>query len=419
MPASIGNDRLNLFEPWDRPAHHEDRLTRGLLVVLRYSPLAHRAWLSRIERQLPAAMRGRLAVRAASHFDTQKRKVLQESEADQESIAGISVLVAGESPAAAAEAITERDHDQVLDGIVKYGTDLVVVIESKLEGPVWTTQHEQINLYGQPIRWLGQAVSVTWRDFISDLKDLEDNDALSGAEAEVISDFLLFVDLHFPRIGPFTTLTRCGTDKLRIQRRLGHILDRFRDQPGTHELELYEQRSVRSAFVDLADSQAAIGLYMWPANTVSQAREFYRHEGAVAGLLDLLEDGWWAEPDLLLRYRSIWLQLHGAKRQSLEDYVAYWQENIGAPRRTPKQQFKSLWKELATAGFASEADREGFERDFLHTKRPYADLCPGLFLSYDWPLEEARRLDETDGFGAEVRNRINEVLDAFGEEPLQ
>jgi hypothetical protein len=43
-------DRLNFFEPWQRlPAYHEDQLTRALLVVLRYCPMAQQAWLSLVE----------------------------------------------------------------------------------------------------------------------------------------------------------------------------------------------------------------------------------------------------------------------------------------------------------------------------------------------------------------------------------
>jgi hypothetical protein len=38
------------FEPWERiPANHENQLTRALLVVLRYCPIAHQAWLSLVD----------------------------------------------------------------------------------------------------------------------------------------------------------------------------------------------------------------------------------------------------------------------------------------------------------------------------------------------------------------------------------
>ena len=42
-------DRLNFFEPWERPANHENQLTRALLGALRYCPIAHPAWLSLVD----------------------------------------------------------------------------------------------------------------------------------------------------------------------------------------------------------------------------------------------------------------------------------------------------------------------------------------------------------------------------------
>jgi len=40
------DNHLNFFLPYERaPAWHENQLTRALLVVLRYSPIAHQAWL--------------------------------------------------------------------------------------------------------------------------------------------------------------------------------------------------------------------------------------------------------------------------------------------------------------------------------------------------------------------------------------
>lgn len=44
---------LNFFAPYaDLPGHHENQLTRALLVALRYSPMAHAAWLNLVDPSL-------------------------------------------------------------------------------------------------------------------------------------------------------------------------------------------------------------------------------------------------------------------------------------------------------------------------------------------------------------------------------
>jgi hypothetical protein len=49
----MARNALNYFEPYENlPPHHENQLTRALVVVLRLSPLAHAAWLRRVDPDL-------------------------------------------------------------------------------------------------------------------------------------------------------------------------------------------------------------------------------------------------------------------------------------------------------------------------------------------------------------------------------
>src|SRR4051794_17392652 len=97
-----------------------------------------------IQQPLQEGDRRQLHELPTAQFDTQRRRVLLAASEDQEPVEGISVLVAAEDPQTSSEAITERDADQVLDGVVEYGSHRVVVIESKLDGLIATLQHQQI-----------------------------------------------------------------------------------------------------------------------------------------------------------------------------------------------------------------------------------------------------------------------------------
>src|SRR3954451_10473758 len=102
------DDRLNFFTPFHRlPPNHENQLTRALLVVLRYSPIAHAAWLRLVapDRQLQELPK--------ASFVTQRRAVREAGEDDPEAEL-ISVYLAPEEPLTDDEIIVETDRSQVL-----------------------------------------------------------------------------------------------------------------------------------------------------------------------------------------------------------------------------------------------------------------------------------------------------------------
>ncbi len=138
------DSHLNFFVPYERAAAwHENQLTRALLVVLRYSPMAHQAWLRLVapERQLHDLPK--------AEFATQRQRVLDtDTEMPEgEAVPGISVWLAPDACTVSAP-IEPSDRQQVLDGIVTYGNELVVVIENKIAWGGVTEQPHQINLHG-------------------------------------------------------------------------------------------------------------------------------------------------------------------------------------------------------------------------------------------------------------------------------
>src|ERR1700683_4584553 len=86
-------NHLNLFVPYDNAgASHENQLTRALLVVLRYSPLSHTAWLRMVAPEL------NLHDLSKADFATQRQHVLSPGTEvpEGEAVPGISVWLAPE-----------------------------------------------------------------------------------------------------------------------------------------------------------------------------------------------------------------------------------------------------------------------------------------------------------------------------------
>ncbi len=230
-------DRLNFFEPYERLSpKHENQLTRALLVLLRYCPIAHQAWLSLIGAATPpdSKLKNRLALHSLGPptFHTQQAQILRNEDQPKtnEAITGISVLCRADASNEIRGPVLESDRGQVLDGIIIYAGDsatdpFVIVLESKLHKDNGDRQARNINFYGQPIQFDGAVLEISWRDVLAVLTDLEEKkrSVVSGAELEVLKDFLNFVNENFPRLGPYSTLGRCEGEPSRVQRRLDAI----------------------------------------------------------------------------------------------------------------------------------------------------------------------------------------------------
>jgi hypothetical protein len=405
-------DRLNFFEPWQRlPAYHEDQLTRALLVVLRYCPMAQQAWLSLVEcdRALHSLPR--------PTFDTQRARILRSKDqpTTDEPIRGISVLCSADVASDTLGIMLESDRGQVLDGIIRYGNEIVIVLESKLDGPADDRQARNINLHGQPIVFDGPIRRISWRDILANFADLADEDRAltSGAERALLTDFLIFVDTNFPQLGPFSTLQRCNAEPSRVRQRLNAIL---RDILATEDNSLPgAHTAVVTAYLEYKDRQ--VQLHMYPADTLQQARVFYGRPHAVERTLMLQDNGWTIEPNFHFGFMAKGLSWTETDLLP-EDYLRYWQRNIGSATQVERRDWNAYWEELLKAKIAKPSDRDQFDHDFTNTDRQFASPRPGLNCAFSWDLDEAERLDARGQFAQAVKQSIDGLLEALGENKI-
>jgi hypothetical protein len=407
-------DRLNFFEPWERlPANHENQLTRAFLVVLRCCPIAQQAWLSLVDSNLALHSLPRPT------FDTQRGKILrgEDQPTTNEPIKGISVLCLADAPSETPSVILDSDRGQVLDGIIRYGDELVVVLESKLDGPANERQARNINLHGQPVVFHGQIRRTSWRDVLAAFTDLahEGRGLISGAERMILTDFLAFVATNFPQLGPFNTLGRCEAEPSRVARRLQTILSEIlggdgATLPGTHT-------AVTTAYLDYENRQ--VRLRMYPADTLQQARVFYDRLNVVDRILDLDHEGWNVSPNFHFGFMAkgfCWT----TTIMPLKEYMSYWQKNIKNAVQVERRDWDGYWDKLVKAKIAEPADREDFDHNFTNTTgRHSATPRPGIQCTFVWSLDEAERLDARGQLTKAVKERINQLLDVLDENKIE
>lgn len=408
------NSHLNFFVPYENAAaSHENQLTRALLVVLRYSPMAHQSWLRMV------APEHHLHNLSKAEFATQRQRVLgTDTEAPEgEAVLGISVWLAPDAAQVSAS-IEHPDRQQILDGIVTYGTDLVVVIENKISWGGVTKQPHQINLHGSPVKFEKEPVSVAWQQLLEVLSDLIERDLVSGAEHLLISDFFDLVEEHFPLIGPYSTLARCGNKSFRVERRLDTILGEVvgtdagkakgaRDLSGTAKVAM--------AWLGFASDKVCLRL--WPGDTLTQSRALYGDRSALNAVLALQSDGWHVEPNFHWGFMATGYPSPKTPLQ-VEKYCDYWVNEIGATRELSRSEWEPYWAKLESAQIVVAAGKEAFDADFTDTQRQKAHPRPGLCCECMWSLAEAQQFDARGKFVDEVRGRLNQMLAALNAPPI-
>jgi hypothetical protein len=415
------HDRLNFFEPWEGiPAYHENQLTRALLVVLRCCPIAHQAWLSLVDPKLMLHSLPRPS------FDTQRGTILNDEvqATVEEPIKGISVLCSADIPNDASGVVLGSDRRQILDGIIRYGDEIVIVLESKLDGPADERQAGHINLHGQPVAFHDPIRKISWRDVVGTFTDLADEKRglISAAEQVILSDFLDLINVNFSQLGPFNTLRRCKMVSSRISRRLRTILSEVLGNddgalPGT-------RAAIKTAYLgykdaDQKDTNRQVELTMYPADTLVQARALYARPNVVERLRTLEHEDWHIWPNFHFGFMAkgfCWT----TRTISLDQYMSYWEKNIGNTEQIPRHEWDKFWETLVETGIANSADRKQFDLDFTNTGRQSASPRPGLACEFIWSLEEAERLDARPGqLVKSVRERINRLLEAIGEDKIE
>jgi hypothetical protein len=164
------------------------------------------------------------------------------------------------------------------------------------------------------------------------------------------------------------------------------------------------------------DEEVQLALY--PADTLSQAREFYGHSKALDGTRALAStDGWTVTPNFHFGHMQrgfCWT----TSDIEVEDYLRLWEVHIATAGNVPRGEWASYWSWLIEREIAKAEDRAEFERDFTETDRQTATPRPGLMLARRWPLAEAEDLDSRDAFASAIRAALEEALVAVGESGL-
>jgi hypothetical protein len=424
---------LNVFLPYDRPPHYEDQLTRAAMIVMRAVPLARDALLARIGA-LPSARLPEL------ELDMQTRHVLELpalGEAEPPSLHRlISVFLSPDEGRDLSTAeIEERGREQRLDGVLRFGDELVVVIESKIVGEAPSDQAKLLRLRGVETEH-SKVIGLGWHELLEDWWALLERGLLAPAERVLMEDLIAFAEAHFARLLPFTTLGRAGEHDLRRQRRLMALL---REATGIDDVEPERPLRIGAAAanmmlaaairtkstqrISLRQQAETLALCTWPAELKPQAEALYRTARAQR-LMDFVAEhpeAWQARPNLQLAFRNapVAQRLFPHCHLEITEYIHCWSGNDFAQIRAYhyNEIRENLWPWLRERQYAGPEDDQQLDAFLKRLGHRPVHLRPGIEVRRIWPWAHAVELDERGALASEVRTAVAELLTAL-DEPL-
>lgn len=420
-------DKLNYFEPYDTDPGHEDQLTRAYLVVLRLVPMALADFLDLVredQRQkgydplLPPLSETGGAVQAQT----------QTSKLPEDRSHGFSLLMTNEhfEPT---EPVGVRGSGARYDGVLTFEQHVLTLENKPHVRDVWEGQlspdwsdDEEVPLTFQKCKPL----VVTWKTVIDRLASLQAQGHLPPASAGLVSDFLEYVEEYFDYLNPYHNFRVCRRSTYRLGQRCRQILETVgeesrveRDGDAEYKLQL-DGKPARSLYLGArvdADKGLGIRTAVHPADLTSQARAFYDsvdREGVLQ--LDRGESLWSLAPNLHLSYQGTHI-VYSSANLDPGPYIDYWRAHrdfIGQASGD-NTAMETAVSRLVEDDLLTESDFEQFEKEFLETGRNHVNINPGMSFWLRWPLERARKLDESGEFEAEFRSKVEPVLDLWGQ----
>ena len=410
----------------------ENRLTWALMNLIRMCPIIRAAFLDLVrERQrqpIPAltTLRERECV-VQTQVGTLKAK--------EGRLVAIGITAEGGDVDAE---IQPKDRNAIYDGVVTFiapesrqhqQESLTLTIESKLGSEVgsWQLMPSEASLgEEQQIEVDPQAVILAWRDIVGTLTDLELRGLVSPAEGMLIRDFIDYVAANHSKLNPFDHFAVCRDDFDLLNRRCEVILREIDPTEAWHgsspfipvEFSSFKRIYLR-ADAEQEDARSWwITLELWPGDNMTQAKEFWRKVDAKK-LLGLQDKGWFLKPNL--HFSFIATNLYWANTSlAVDEYIELWKSGemgIVSLYRDDAGSYRHNWDCLVAKGLISSDDIEPLEEVTTRTNRDRISMSPGLGISYEWSAKEAAQLDRDGTFVREVKERICEATETWGEAP--
>ena len=418
--------QVDIFSPFRRRTeHHEDRLTWGFLVALKYAPALQALLRDRVLRDIP---RDRWSSRASWE---------PAAISTQTSILGsdgafvVSVLVSDSSLSDPVD-VTVSSRRARYDGVIEYPDGLVLILENKPRREnVWAGQlspsRASLNGLSEDAELFERAISIEWAEMLEGVLEYTGSTIAPYAERTVAGDFLTFAEELHPALSPYRTFELCRGRPEAFAKRLESLLASMAKgldyelgvRSGSEPYMRLPNSSVRQVHLSIHQHPGEGGLSLrqsiWPGDTVSQARTFLNHVDERA-FLSLPNAGW--EIATNLHFSHMQKHLVWAKPElEVAEYLDLFRESpelVGQVgfNDQPLEDLVEQWKALR---LISSEDQAKLQTHFGETRRNFINVIPGFRLTREWPLAAVIELEAQGLLETELITALRRPLETWKE----
>lgn len=412
---------MNVFIPYQKNnEHHEDHLTRGFLLLLKYCPSVFYSFYDYVREKYHGLV-----------FDESKRSLdnlfSTDFEAEittqigcekaknylQENI--LSILITDESLENTTNKLNSNDRCAIYDGIISINNEWTFIIENKpYNQNVWEQQlspggklyneiqEKQLNLVSRPVQ-------LQWKEIFKRLNNLK----CTNFEKIFIQDFCDFVFRNYPTLFPYETFKQCGKNRqlldLRIEKLLKSItcdgvVEYHSNWANTIRIhkECINQIDYRPS-----DEMNTINLYFAYGTTIPTSKNLFKN-CSLNKIKTLNGFNYKFQIRIADSYGRQIASIF-CKQDRIEEFINYWQKNLIKICQTPADYFFNMVKEeFQDLSFLEEVDLESLQSSIGN--RRIVRIMPQIDLIYEFPLQEIYKLEKEGNLEEEFIKKSREGL---------
>ena len=420
-------ERVNIFNPFQRPSEHEDPLTWAFLVVLKYDPL-----LQNFLREMVLA-KAELPLENLNNDVSWEPAEVSTQTSRMQSLPCllISVLLTDKALKEPME-VKWSNRKAIYDGVVEYQNGLTLIIENKLRhGKVWEEQlSPSKNSFPEDdikdVTLHESAICLEWAEVLEGMLRYADSSVAPFGSCKIVHDFLSLVDEYHPKLTPYRTFALCRDRPEALKRRIALLVNKLKGDRDDLEREydasnhwwyLFRKNKIAervALFIQGPTSKPKLRMAMWPACTVRQARRFYETTVDKKRFLNLPESNKWEiERDLHFAYigtKLVWAETELEN----EAYFDLASDEL-AGRRKVDSALPPLLDSWVNKRLISSEDRTKIKAEFLETNRDHINVIPAFCVYREWDLGEVIKLEDSGELEKRILDSLEPVLATWGE----
>jgi hypothetical protein len=420
-------DHLNLFNSYkNKSNNHEDELTRSFLILIKNIPMVQVMFFEMVRSEMSdinidSIAGGELSIEEVYTQLSNTNNIFNEGIIEGRTL--LSIIISDDK--LNSQTKVQNDTRQArYDGVILADPSWLFIIENKpLRDNIWLRQLNPNISEDADVSIIEKPCCLSWRGILSRLNSIIQNKMVNGVEKLLIEDFIEYVDNEYPWLNPYTNFGVCKGNLYLLNKRCISIMGSYKIKGVNPEVKYHKgwkhyiesgKNTIKQIALDANEYSSDWGIDLWmiAGDTMSAARETFEKLD-VDKLLELKKIGFKISTNFHLAYRSsnlLWFD----GILSVEEYIRFWKKECKKLQQAKRVNFNNLFDELEKNHIIVAEDRSTIQEKILNKNYDKLNICPGIMMKYTWNSETAVRLDKSNKFEEDFKNKVDAVFEAIG-----